>query len=133
MEELESVGRPVIPSGGEPAHDGTPGLDVREEAGAEHGLDNGCSIAGLASLGGSDGEEAKGVGVEVAELALIAEARDDGLGASEAGMRVLVGELREQAAEASGIGQMGGLGVGNPSLLCFSLAEERQKLLVFIR
>lgn len=77
---------------------------MREVAGAEHGLDNGYSVAGLAGLGGRDSQQAEGVSIEVAELALIAEARDDGLGACEAGMRVLVRQLREQTAEASGIG-----------------------------
>lgn len=103
-----------------------------EEPGAEHGLDDGGGVAGLTGLGCGDGKEAEGVGVEVAELALIAEAGDDGLGAREAGAGVLVRQLRKQAAEASGIGEVGVLGVENPSLFCFSLAEEGQKLLVFI-
>lgn len=60
----------------------------------------------------------------MAELALIAEARDYGLGARKARSSVLVRQLGEQAAEACGIGEVGGLGVDDPSLLCLSLAEE---------
>lgn len=48
----------------------------------------------MSSLGGGDGEEAEGIGVEAVELVAMAEAREDGLSASEAGMSVLVRELR---------------------------------------
>lgn len=48
---------------------------------AEHGLDNGAGIERVASLGGCHGKEAEGIGIEAVELPLLAEARDDGLGA----------------------------------------------------
>lgn len=63
---------------------------MREVPGPEHGLDNRSRIPGLARLGGRHGKEAEGVGVEAGELALIAEAREDGLGAREGNMGVLV-------------------------------------------
>lgn len=62
-----------------------------EVAGFEHGLDDGGSVEGVAGLGGGDGEEAEGVGVEAVELAVMAEALDDGLGTGEARGGVLVG------------------------------------------
>lgn len=48
---------------------------------AEHGLDNGSGVEGVTGLGGGYGEEAEGVAVETVELAVMAKARDDGLGA----------------------------------------------------
>ena len=56
--------------------------------GAEHGFDEGSSIKDMAGLGGGDGEEAERVGVEAVELAFIAKALDDGLGAGEGLMGV---------------------------------------------
>lgn len=44
----------------------------------------------MARLGGRHGKEAEGVGIEAAELPLIAEAGEDGLGAREAFTGVLV-------------------------------------------
>lgn len=49
--------------------------------GFEHGLYYGSGVKGVAGLGGRDGEEAEGVGIKAVELAFIAEALDDGLGA----------------------------------------------------
>lgn len=80
-------------------------------AGAKHGFDEGGSIKGVAGLGSGDGEEAEGVGVEAVELALIAEALDDGLGTGEGLMGVLVGQLRDQAAKAGGAGKLCALDV----------------------
>lgn len=49
--------------------------------GFEHGLYYGSGVEGVAGLGRRDGEETKGVGIEAVELAFIAEALDNGLGA----------------------------------------------------
>lgn len=90
-EEPESLGGAVtVGRGGEAGDDSGPGLDMGEVAGAEHGAEEGGGVEGVAGLGGGDGEEAEAVGVEAVELALIAEARDDGLGAREGGEGVLV-------------------------------------------
>ncbi len=77
----------------------------------------------MASLGGCHSEEAEGIGIEAVELALMAEAGDDGLGAREAHVGVLVGQLGDQATKASGTWEVVGLGVGYPGFLCFSLTE----------
>lgn len=45
----------------------------------------------MAGFGRSNGEESEGVGVQAVELAIMAEALDDGLGAGEALLGVLVG------------------------------------------
>lgn len=58
------------------------------------------------------------------ELALPAEARDDGLGACEAQMGVLIGELRDQTAKASECWELRGLRVCKPGFLSFSLTEK---------
>lgn len=84
----------------------------------------------MAGLGCSDGEEAEGVGVEAVELVVMAEALDDGLGSREALGGVLVRELGDKAAETGGGREVGTLGVENPSLVCFSLAEEGEESLV---
>lgn len=60
----------------------------------------------------------------------MAEAGDDGLGAREGHEGVLVGQLGDQAAKASGARKVSALGVGYPGVLCFSLAEETEECLV---
>jgi hypothetical protein len=65
-----------------------------EVARAEHGVNKGESVRELSGFGSGDSEKTKGIGVESVELAFMAEAREDGLGASEAERGVLVGELR---------------------------------------
>lgn len=60
----------------------------------------------------------------------MAEARDDGLSAREASIRVLVRQLRDQTAETRGVGEMRAKGVSNPSFLCLSLAEKKEEALV---
>lgn len=62
-----------------------------EVTGLKHGLDDGGGVVVVAGLGGGHREEVEGVGVEAVELALIAEALDDGLGTVEAVMGILVG------------------------------------------
>ena len=99
LEKLEGLGGAVVDvGGGEAANDGGPGLDVGEVAGAEHGPEDGGGVEGVAGVGSGDGEEAEAVGVEAVELALMAEARDDGLGARDARKTLLERELRDQAA-----------------------------------
>lgn len=98
--------------------------------GAEHGPDDGGGIKGLALAGGSGGEETEGVGIEAMELAFMAKAGEDGLGAGEGVGRANVGELGKKAAEAGGAGDVGGLGVGGPGLLGLALAEEGEELVV---
>ena len=99
LEKLEGLSGAIVNvGGGEAADDGGPGLDVGEVAGAEHGPEDGGGVEGVAGVGGGDGEEAEAVGVEAVELALMAEARDDGLGAREARKTLLERELRDQAA-----------------------------------
>jgi hypothetical protein len=61
---------------------------VGEITGAEHGLDDGGGVERVSGLGGRHGKEAEGVGIEAVELALVAEAGDDGLGAREAHLGV---------------------------------------------
>lgn len=80
--------------------------------------------------GGSRGKEAKGIGVKAVELAFIAKAGEDGLGAGEGVGRVEVGELGDEAAEAGGTGEVGGLRVGSPGLLGLAVAEEGEELVV---
>lgn len=80
----------LVIRGSKAADDSTPGLDMREVPGPEHGLDHRSGISSVACLGGRHGKEAEGVGIEAAELPLIAEAGEDGLGAREAFTGVLV-------------------------------------------
>lgn len=63
---------------------------MREVAGTDHGAEDGGGVERVSGLGGGDGEEAEAVGVEAVELALIAEARNDGLSTREGGVSVLV-------------------------------------------
>jgi len=101
-----------------------------EVAGTDHGAEDGGGVESVAGLGGGHGEEAETVGVEAVELALMAEARDDGLRAREGGESVLVRELRDQATETGGVGEVGGVGIGVPGFFGFSFTQEREKLLV---
>lgn len=55
----------------------------------------------MAGFSSGDGKEAEGVGVEAVELAEEAEAGDERLSSGERLRGVLVGELRDEAAEAS--------------------------------
>lgn len=57
---------------------------MREVPGPEHRLNDRSGVSGVARLGSRGSEEVEGVGVEAAELPLIAEAGEDGLGAREA-------------------------------------------------
>lgn len=98
--------------------------------GAEHGPDDGGGVERVAGLGGRHGKEAEGIGIEAVELALVAEAGDDGLGAREGHVGVLVGQLGDQATKASGAREVSVLSVGYPGLLCFSLTEESEECLV---
>lgn len=63
---------------------------MREVTGAKHGLDNRCSVKGLSGFGGGRRKEAEGVGVEAVELAVMAEALNNGLSSLEALVCVLV-------------------------------------------
>ena len=101
-----------------------------EVAGAEHGAEEGGGVERVVGLGGGDGEEAEAVGVEAVQLAFIAEARDDGLGARERRECVLVRELKDQATEAGGVREVRGVGVGEPSFFSFVVVKEGEKLLV---
>ena len=56
---------------------------MREIARFKHGLDDGRCIKSVAAFGSGDGEEAEGIGIEAVELALAAEALDDGLSSGE--------------------------------------------------
>lgn len=51
--------------------------------GAEHGLDDRGGVECAAELGSCHGKETEGIGIEAVELALLAEAGDDGLSARE--------------------------------------------------
>lgn len=62
-----------------------------EVTGFEHRLDNGGRVEDLASFSCCHGEEAEGIGVEAVELAVIAETPDNGLGAREGNVGVLIG------------------------------------------
>lgn len=63
---------------------------MRKVSRSKHRLENGVGVECITGLGGSDSEEAKGVGVEAMELAFMAEALDDGLSSGEGRGRVLI-------------------------------------------
>jgi len=84
----------------------------------------------MVDLGDKDSEEAEAVGVEAVQLAFIAEARDDGLGARERRECVLVRELKDQATEAGGVREVSGVGVGEPSFFSFVVVKEGEKLVI---
>lgn len=65
----------------------------------------------MAGLSSSNGEKSEGIGIETVELTLLTEASDDGLGTREAYLGVLVGQLRDQTAKASGAWEVRALGV----------------------
>jgi len=88
--ELDGLDGAVVGGGGEAGDDGGPRLDMGEVAGTDHGAEDGSGVESVARLGGGDGKEAEAVGVEAVELALMAEARYNGLRAREGGESVLV-------------------------------------------
>lgn len=96
----------------------------------EHRLDDRRCIESVAAFGGSHGEEAEGIGIEAVELALAAEALNNGLSSGQAVRGVEIGELANEAAEAGGVGEVGALRVQRPRLFSLPLLEECEEPLI---
>lgn len=101
-----------------------------EVARLKHGLDDGRGVERVAPFGSGHREEAEGIGIEAVELALAAEALDDGLSSGQAVGGVEIGELGNEAAEAGRVGELGALAVQRPRLLSLPLLEEREERVV---
>lgn len=96
----------------------------------EHGLDDRRCIESVAAFGGSHGEKAEGIGIEAVELALAAEALNNGLSSGQAVGGVEIGQLGNETAEAGGVGEVGALRVQRPRLLSLPLLEEFEERLI---
>lgn len=96
----------------------------------KHGLDDRRCIESVAAFGGSHGEEAEGIGIEAVELALAAEALNNGLSSGQPVGGVEIGELANEAAEAGGVGEVCTLRVQRPRLLSLPLLEECEEPLI---
>lgn len=83
IEESERFDGTIVGGRSESTDDGAPGFEVGKITRAKHGFEDGGGIEGVAGLGGGNGEKAETIGIKTVELALMAEARDDGLGARE--------------------------------------------------
>lgn len=87
------MGGTIIRGGGEATHNGRPSLDMGEIAGTQHGVDEGDCVKELAGFSSGDGKETKGIGIKAVELAVMAEAGENGLSSRKTERGVLIGKL----------------------------------------